>query len=248
MTDTRSADGSTRRRSHWTGDGPHTRTCAANLLWSAKIRKGHWTACRLRMFIICARTHSCTRSQHKLTREPALQIYTEVRKFATTTGLRAVCVCLLFSFISLTHMHRLLWHTHTLRAVCTCTHSCTRAYSQTHTHSIWTRAATLPLININNRPPINIINICVNFIFLIYKYLRTQVYGGGMVASQIGDLKRGAEIVVCTPGRMIDVLCANNGKVTNLKRVTFLVLDEADRMFDMGFEPQITKIIESIYF
>jgi ATP-dependent RNA helicase DDX46/PRP5 len=61
------------------------------------------------------------------------------------------------------------------------------------------------------------------------------VYGGAGVKHQIGDLKRGAEIVVCTPGRMIDVLCANKGRVTNLKRVTFLVLDEADRMFDMGF-------------
>ena len=51
-------------------------------------------------------------------------------------------------------------------------------------------------------------------------------------------MKRGAEIIVCTPGRMIDLLCANSGRVTNLKRVTYLVLDEADRMFDMGFEPQ----------
>lgn len=46
-------------------------------------------------------------------------------------------------------------------------------------------------------------------------------------------LQRGAEIIVCTPGRMIDMLCANNGRVTNLIRVTYLVLDEADRMFDM---------------
>lgn len=61
------------------------------------------------------------------------------------------------------------------------------------------------------------------------------VYGGAGVKHQIGDLKRGAEVVVCTPGRMIDVLCANKGRVTNLKRVTYLVLDEADRMFDMGF-------------
>lgn len=61
------------------------------------------------------------------------------------------------------------------------------------------------------------------------------VYGGAGVKLQIGDLKRGAEVVVCTPGRMIDVLCANKGRVTNLKRVTYLVLDEADRMFDMGF-------------
>jgi ATP-dependent RNA helicase DDX46/PRP5 len=42
---------------------------------------------------------------------------------------------------------------------------------------------------------------------------------------------------------MIDVLCTSNGKITNLQRCTYVVLDEADRMFDMGFEPQITKIL-----
>lgn len=72
------------------------------------------------------------------------------------------------------------------------------------------------------------------------------VYGGSGVANQINDLKRGAEIVVCTPGRMIDLLVTSNGKITNLRRVTFLVLDEADRMFDMGFEPQITRIVSNI--
>jgi ATP-dependent RNA helicase DDX46/PRP5 len=71
------------------------------------------------------------------------------------------------------------------------------------------------------------------------------VYGGAGVATQIAELKRGAEIVVCTPGRMIDMLCTNAGRVANLQRVTFLVLDEADRMFDMGFEPQITRIIQN---
>lgn len=40
-------------------------------------------------------------------------------------------------------------------------------------------------------------------------------------------------------GRMIDMLAANSGRVTNLRRVTYIVLDEADRMFDMGFEPQV---------
>lgn len=59
-------------------------------------------------------------------------------------------------------------------------------------------------------------------------------------------MKKGAELVVCTPGRMIDLLTANNGRVTNLRRVTYLVLDEADRMFDMGFEPQVMKIINNI--
>ncbi|URE46893.1 DEAD-box ATP-dependent RNA helicase [Musa troglodytarum] len=71
------------------------------------------------------------------------------------------------------------------------------------------------------------------------------VYGGSGVAQQISELKRGAEIVVCTPGRMIDILCTSGGKITNLRRVTFLVMDEADRMFDMGFEPQITRIIQN---
>jgi ATP-dependent RNA helicase DDX46/PRP5 len=72
------------------------------------------------------------------------------------------------------------------------------------------------------------------------------VYGGAGVAGQLSQLKKGAEIVVCTPGRMIDILCLSNGKITNLKRVTFVVLDEADRMFDMGFEPQIAKILNNV--
>ncbi len=69
------------------------------------------------------------------------------------------------------------------------------------------------------------------------------IYGGAQVKEQIGALRRGAEIVVCTPGRMIDMLVAGQGRVTNLRRVTYLVLDEADRMFDMGFAPQIDRIV-----
>uniref|UniRef100_A0A8W8MQ23 Probable ATP-dependent RNA helicase DDX46 n=1 Tax=Magallana gigas TaxID=29159 RepID=A0A8W8MQ23_MAGGI len=72
------------------------------------------------------------------------------------------------------------------------------------------------------------------------------VYGGTGISEQIAELKRGCEIIVCTPGRMIDMLSANNGRVTNLRRCTYVVLDEADRMFDMGFEPQVTKIVDSI--
>ena len=59
----------------------------------------------------------------------------------------------------------------------------------------------------------------------------TAVYGGVPKGQQIRDLQRGAEIVVATPGRLIDML--ESGK-TNLKRVTYLVMDEADRMLDMG--------------
>jgi ATP-dependent RNA helicase DDX46/PRP5 len=71
-------------------------------------------------------------------------------------------------------------------------------------------------------------------------------YGGAPIKDQIADLKRGAEIMVCTPGRMIELLSANSGRVTNLRRVTYVVLDEADRMFDMGFEPQVMKIIGNV--
>jgi ATP-dependent RNA helicase DDX46/PRP5 len=71
-------------------------------------------------------------------------------------------------------------------------------------------------------------------------------YGGAPISEQVSVLKAGAEIVVATPGRAVDLLCLNNGRVTNLSRVTYLVLDEADRMFDMGFEPQVIKIVNNI--
>jgi ATP-dependent RNA helicase DDX5/DBP2 len=49
--------------------------------------------------------------------------------------------------------------------------------------------------------------------------------------------------VIATPGRLIDML---ESQKTNLRRVTYLVMDEADRMLDMGFEPQIRKIVSQI--
>ncbi|CAG8071271.1 unnamed protein product [Penicillium salamii] len=71
----------------------------------------------------------------------------------------------------------------------------------------------------------------------------TCVYGGVPKGPQIRDLSRGVEVCIATPGRLIDMLEAGR---TNLRRVTYLVLDEADRMLDMGFEPQIRKIIGQI--
>lgn len=49
--------------------------------------------------------------------------------------------------------------------------------------------------------------------------------GGTVVKDQLSDFKKGAEIVICTPGRMIDILTMSKGKITNLKRVTMIVVD-----------------------
>jgi ATP-dependent RNA helicase DDX5/DBP2 len=73
--------------------------------------------------------------------------------------------------------------------------------------------------------------------------LNSCVYGGVPRIYQQKELEKGVQIVVATPGRLIDFLETG---ATNLKRVTYLVLDEADRMLDMGFEPQIRKIISQI--
>lgn len=72
----------------------------------------------------------------------------------------------------------------------------------------------------------------------------TPVFGGAGVANQISELKRGTEVVSATPGRLIDLLVS---RVTNLRRVTYLVLDEADRMFDMGFEPQVSIGVQQFW-
>lgn len=66
------------------------------------------------------------------------------------------------------------------------------------------------------------------------------VYGGASIVPQKKAMLRGVEILVATPGRLIDL---NEQGFCPLNRVSFLVLDEADRMLDMGFEPQLNKII-----
>lgn len=77
----------------------------------------------------------------------------------------------------------------------------------------------------------------------VYGIQAVCCFGGGSKWEQSQALQQGAEIVVATPGRMIDMI---KMKATNLKRVTFLVLDEADRMFDMGFEPQVRSICDHV--
>jgi len=74
--------------------------------------------------------------------------------------------------------------------------------------------------------------------------LRTAcVYGGVQIDPQIAALRAGAEIVVATPGRLLDHL---NSKTVHLGQVQFLVLDEADRMLDMGFLPDIRRILSQL--
>ncbi|EGD75963.1 vasa [Salpingoeca rosetta] len=73
-----------------------------------------------------------------------------------------------------------------------------------------------------------------------YNIRVATVYGGGSRYEQVKTLKDGCEVVVATPGRLIDLI---KDKATNLRRVTYLVLDEADRMFDMGFSLQVNSII-----
>ncbi|KAI9476424.1 MAG: P-loop containing nucleoside triphosphate hydrolase protein [Benjaminiella poitrasii] len=67
------------------------------------------------------------------------------------------------------------------------------------------------------------------------------VYGGSDIGAQIRTLERGCDLLVATPGRLVDLI--ERARIS-LSCVRFLVLDEADRMLDMGFEPQIRRIVE----
>lgn len=67
------------------------------------------------------------------------------------------------------------------------------------------------------------------------------VYGGTHIQQQQEQLDRGADLLVATPGRLDDLI--ERGRI-NLHNIQFLILDEADRMLDMGFEPQIRRIVE----
>lgn len=125
-----------------------------------------------------------------------------------------------------------------------------------------TLAYMLPaIVHINNQPPIGrgegpialilaptrelaqqIQQVAIDFGRSSY-VRNTCIFGGAPKGPQARDLERGVEICIATPGRLIDFLQKGT---TNLERCTYLVLDEADRMLDMGFEPQIRKIIEQI--
>jgi len=67
------------------------------------------------------------------------------------------------------------------------------------------------------------------------------VYGGASIETQIRALKKGAHIIVATPGRMVDLL---NRGVANIENIQTLVLDEADEMLNMGFKDELDLILE----
>lgn len=69
------------------------------------------------------------------------------------------------------------------------------------------------------------------------------LYGGAPKRPQLRDLDQYPEVVIATPGRLLDFLESGN---TNLRRTTYLVVDEADRMLDMGFEPSLRRIISQV--
>jgi ATP-dependent RNA helicase DeaD len=68
------------------------------------------------------------------------------------------------------------------------------------------------------------------------------VYGGASIGMQIRDLKRGVQIVVATPGRLIDLI---ERKAINLEQIKYVVLDEADEMLNMGFQDDIEFILQN---
>lgn len=72
------------------------------------------------------------------------------------------------------------------------------------------------------------------------KFKNTVIFGGVRQGSQVNAVSKGVDIVVATPGRLLDLM---NQRLVNLKDVEFFVLDEADRMLDMGFIHDIKKII-----
>ncbi|MBE8528517.1 DEAD/DEAH box helicase, partial [Amycolatopsis sp. H6(2020)] len=71
----------------------------------------------------------------------------------------------------------------------------------------------------------------------------TTIYGGRAYEPQIEELQRGVEVVVGTPGRLIDL---HRQKILNLSQVHAVVLDEADEMLDLGFLPDVERILSAV--
>ena len=79
-----------------------------------------------------------------------------------------------------------------------------------------------------------------NFGKYLHGFSSVAIYGGAKIDGQIKDIRRGVQVVVATPGRLIDVI---ERKVINLKTVNIVVLDEADEMLNMGFKEDLDIIL-----
>ncbi|KAG2833184.1 DEAD-box ATP-dependent RNA helicase 24 [Phytophthora cactorum] len=77
----------------------------------------------------------------------------------------------------------------------------------------------------------------------VYGASCAAIYGGAGKWEQVQALKKSVEVVVATPGRLIEMI---RKKAAPMDRVTFVVLDEADRMFEMGFEPQLRSVMGQV--
>lgn len=87
---------------------------------------------------------------------------------------------------------------------------------------------------------VQIANDLKNFSKYIPDFNVVPVYGGSNISSQIKDLRRGAHVVVATPGRLMDLI---DREAINLSNIKFLILDEADEMLNMGFEEDVRRIL-----
>src|SRR6478609_4050869 len=112
----------------------------------------------------------------------------------------------------------------------------------------------LQLISVEKKHPQSLVvcptrELCmqiVNEIELFKKHIHgihvVAVYGGTSIGTQIRDLKRGVQIVVATPGRLIDLI---ERKAINLDQIEYVILDEADEMLNMGFQDDIEFILQN---
>ncbi len=120
-----------------------------------------------------------------------------------------------------------------------------------------TAAFSLPLlqlINVEQKYPQALVvcptrELCIQIVSeieLFKKHIRgvhvVAVYGGASIGAQIRDIKKGVQIVVATPGRLIDLI---ERKAINLEQIEYVVLDEADEMLNMGFQEDIEFILQN---
>ena len=75
------------------------------------------------------------------------------------------------------------------------------------------------------------------------KIKSATIYGGVGAGPQVTALRNGAEILVACPGRLLDLI---NQRIAKMEHIEILVLDEADRMFDMGFLPDVRRIVKAV--